>query len=118
MEVLQKVLGIFATVTGAVSGFFSTIVDISGPFGTLIFIAGFVGLLFTFLWFFFRFLDKKRLALPTILFALFFVLFLSGNLLLIAQDARTGGADGSAAAEQQTVQTLVPAEGEAALRGA
>ncbi|MBQ9647761.1 MAG: hypothetical protein IJV43_05290 [Oscillospiraceae bacterium] len=90
---MGAVLGVLSTVTGVISGVLSLVVDILGEFGVLLFIGGFFGLLVAFLWFFFRYLDKKRLTLPTIVFMLFFVIFLGGNILIIAQDARTRDAE-------------------------
>ena len=88
MGVLSTGIGVISGVFGAIGGFLSLVVDIMGRFGVLLFIGGFFGLLLTFLWFLFRYIDKKRLALPTIFFVLFFVVFLSGNILMIVQDAR------------------------------
>lgn len=58
-----------------VSGF----LDKMAGFGHYLFLFGFLGVLYTFLWFFFRYLDRKKLLLPTIAFALFFVVFLGGG---------------------------------------
>lgn len=88
---MAAVFEILSMVTGTISAVLSLIVDILGQFGIVFFVVGFFGLLGAFLWFFFRFIDKRRLALPAAVFALSFVIFLSGNILLLAQDARTKG---------------------------
>lgn len=92
---MDAVLGILGTV-GAVAGpifgligkVFSNIGDILSKFSLGIFLAGFFGILLAFLWFFFRYLDEKKLKLPAVMFTLFFIVFLSGNILLIKQDAK------------------------------
>ena len=114
--------GVFDTVTGVAGPIFHTagsIFSAAGEtlskMGTTIFVLGFIGILLTFLWFLFRYLDKKRLALPTVIFVFFFFVFLSGNLLLIAQDAgtesppepRTVGAEISPAETPSGGETLV-----------
>ncbi len=66
---------------------FSKVRDVLVNHSVLIFFCGFFGILLTFLWFFFRYLDQKKLSLPTFVFTFFFLMFLSGNLLMIAQDA-------------------------------
>lgn len=87
-----------------VTGVTNMVLDLLGRFGVLLFIAGFFGILFTALWFIFRYIDKRRLTLPAFIFTLFFLVFLSGNILMIAQDARTREAEAAQteAAEQQT----------------
>lgn len=89
---MDAVLGVLSTIGGifrSISGVFSGIMEILTGFGTYIFLAGFIGLLLAFLLFIFRYLDKKRLTLPIVLFALFFVMFLGGNLLLLANEAKS-----------------------------
>lgn len=90
---MAAVIDALNTVTDIVTGVTNLIMDILGRFGVLLFIAGFFGILFTFLWFIFRYIDKRRLTLPAIAFTLFFIIFLSGNILMIAQDARTKDAE-------------------------
>ncbi len=92
---MDAVKGVLATVTGTLGpilqttgNIFSAAGDVLEKLGSTIFILGFLGILFTFLWFLFRYLDKKQLTLPTVVFIFFFVVFLSGNLLIIAQDAK------------------------------
>jgi hypothetical protein len=89
---MEAVFGVLSTVLGAIAGFFHMVGDVHelviklfGPFGTTFFLFGFFGLLMTFLWFLFRFLDKKRLAMPTVFFTIFFLIFLGGNLLMLSQ---------------------------------
>ena len=89
---MDAVFGVLRTASDVVTGTASLIVELLGRFGVLLFMAGFFGLLFTFLWFIFRYIDKRRLALPTIVFTLFFIVFLSGNILMLAQDAHTRNA--------------------------
>ena len=103
---MEAVVGVLSTVLGAIAGFFHTIGDVHelvielfGPFGVTFFLFGFFGLLMTFLWFVFRFLDKKRLAMPTVFFTIFFLIFLGGNLLMLSQ-ATEPEKDAAAAAEQ------------------
>ena len=86
--ILAAVLGVVGPVFGAVDRILSAVVQILTQFGVAIFVAGFVGVLFAFLWFLFRYLDKKKLTLPALVFTLFFLIFLSGNMLLIARDAK------------------------------
>ncbi len=104
---MEAVFGVLSTALGAIAGFFHTVGDVHelvielfGPFGTTFFLFGFFGLLMTFLWFLFRFLDKKRLAMPTVFFTIFFLIFLGGNLLMLSQASRAEQ-DSAAAAEQQ-----------------
>lgn len=89
---MEAVFGVLSTVLGAIAGFFHMVGDVHeliiklfGPFGTTFFMFGFFGLLMTFLWFLFRFIDKKRLAMPTVFFTIFFLIFLGGNLLMLSQ---------------------------------
>lgn len=86
LDVLAKVFGVLRN-TGATIG---SVTDILKNYSVLIFLGGFFGLLLAFLWFFFRYLDKKRLALPAMLFTLFLLIFLGGNLLLIMRDTDGG----------------------------
>lgn len=86
MDVILKILDAIAAVLGFFPRTWGMIVDVLGPFGLLLFVGGFFGLLIAFLWFFFRYLDQKRLVLPALVFTLFFLVFLSGNLLMIAHN--------------------------------
>ncbi len=106
---MDAVLGVLGTVTGVIGPIFSiigssfsTVSSILTRFSTAVFMVGFLGLLFTFLWFFFRYLDKKKLTLPAVVFTFFFLVFLSGNVLLIAHDEQT-----RAAALTETVEQSV-----------
>lgn len=88
---MDAVLGVLSTVGGVfrtISGIFSAIMDVLSGFGTYIFLGGFFGLLLTFLWFIFRYLDKKKLTLPVMVFTLFFAIFLGGNLLMLSKEAK------------------------------
>ena len=103
---MEAVFGVLSTVLGAIAGFFHMVGDVHelviklfGPFGTTFFLFGFFGLLMTFLWFLFRFLDKKRLAMPTVFFTIFFLIFLGGNLLMLSQ-ATEAEKDAAPATEQ------------------
>lgn len=108
---MEAVFNTLSAVLSAVAGFFSMIgdlhtltVELFGEFGVTFFMIGFFGLLFTFLWFLFRFLDRSRLALPTIVFALFFIIFLSGNLLMLSQETHARkAAESESAPVEQTV---------------
>ena len=86
MNVVLNILDTIASVLGVIPRTWSLVVGILGPFGMFLFLGGFFGLLITFLWFFFRYLDQKRLVLPTFVFTVFFLVFLSGNILMIAYD--------------------------------
>ena len=104
---MDAVLGVLGTVTGVIGPIFSiigssfsTVSSILTRFSTAVFMVGFLGLLFTFLWFFFRYLDKKKLTLPAVVFTFFFLVFLSGNVLLIAHDEQTRAAALTETAEQ------------------
>lgn len=115
---LETVKGVLSTI----SGVFETVAQVLGPIfnilggiftvmgellrrsSALIFLLGFYGLLLAFLWFLFSYLDKKRLTLPVVAFTLAFFLFLSGNLLMIAQDQQAQEENARAA---QTVGTSV-----------
>ena len=116
---MDAVKGVLSTVTGVAGpvfhtagSIFSTAGQVLSKMGTTIFVLGFIGILLTFLWFFFRYLDKKGLTLPTVIFVFFFFIFLSGNLLLIAQDAADGGAPEPQTVGAQTQSVDPPSEGE------
>ena len=108
---MDSVFGVLSTVLGAIAGFFAMVgdthelvLDLFSGYGVTFFVLGFFGLLFTFLWFLFRFLDRSRLALPTIVFALFFIIFLSGNLLMLSQETHARkAAESESAPVEQTV---------------
>ncbi len=108
--ILASVSGVFATIGNFLGPVFrvigsviSAVMDILSRFSTVVFVLGFFGLLFAFLWFILRYLDKKRLSVPTIVFMIFFFIFLSGNILLITQDMKEKSAADTPAA--QTVET-------------
>ncbi len=112
--VLSTVKGILGTVGAFLGPIFKTIGKLSAlamgvleKSSVLVFLLGFIGLLFAFLWFLLRYLDKKRVALPALVFSLFFLIFLSGNILLITHDMKAKAAD--AAEEAVEVQTDNPA---------
>lgn len=88
MDAVLGVLNTIAGIFGRVSGALSSVNNILGNLSAYIFLGGFFGLLFAFLWFLFRYLDKKKLTLPALLFVLFLVIFLGGNLLLISNSTR------------------------------
>lgn len=106
MDAVRGVLGTVGSVFQTAGGIFSAAGDVLSKMGSTIFVLGFIGILFTFLWFLFRYLDKKQLTLPTVVFVFFFFVFLSGNLLLIAQDTKTVNAP-----EPQTVGAEVQPAG-------
>lgn len=116
MDAVKGVLGTVVGVAGPIFHTTGTVFSVAGEvlsgMGSTIFVLGFIGILLTFLWFFFRYLDKKQLTLPTVVFIFFFFVFLSGNLLLIAQDTRTVSPPEprTVGAEIQSVKP--PAEGE------
>ncbi len=106
---MDAIKGVLATVSGVLGpifrttgNIFSAACDVLSRMGSTIFILGFIGILFAFLWFLFRYLDKQQLTLPTVLFGFFFFVFLSGNLLILSQDAKTGNADEKPAAVVET----------------
>ena len=101
-SVLKTVAGVVGGVFHAIGAALGLIVEILGEFGVLLFVAGFFGLLMAALWFIFRYIDKKRLTLPTVVFMLFFLLFLGGNVLMLAHDTHTRGAGEPAETAQQT----------------
>lgn len=106
MNVVLNVLDAIAAVLGFFPNTWSLIVDILGPFGLLLFVGGFIGLLITFLWFFFRYLDQKRLVLPALVFTLFFLVFLSGNILMIAHYGHTERNGGIAVSETSGIEDV------------
>ncbi len=97
---IGTVAGVIGPIFGIIGRAFSNMGSILTKFGIAIFLAGFFGILLAFLWFFFRYLDEKKLSLPAAVFTLFFFVFLSGNLLLIARDAQLRDAQ----AKETTVQ--------------
>ena len=105
---MEAVFNVLSSVLGAVAGFFTMLgdlhaltIELFAEFGVGFFMFGFFGLLMTFLWFLFRFLDKKRLVFPTIVFTFFFLIFLSGNLLMLSQQTRTEKNNEQKAAQTQ-----------------
>lgn len=106
MNAVLTVLDAIAAVLGFFPNTWNMVVDILGPFGLLLFVGGFIGLLITFLWFFFRYLDQKRLVLPALVFTLFFLVFLGGNILMIAHDAHTGLTGNAAGAEASSLEDV------------
>ena len=88
MDAVMGVLGQIGNVFQIVLGVLSVGLDVLLNFSAVLFVGGFIGVLLTFLWFFFKYLDKKSLVLPAIAFTLFFIIFLGGNVLLIAQDVK------------------------------
>ena len=103
-NILGTVGGFLGPIFAAIGRFFSAMGALMEKFSVVIFLLGFIGLLFAFIWFFLRYLDKRRLALPALIFTIFFVIFLSGNVLLISQDAKTKAA-AKAERDEQTEQT-------------
>ncbi len=85
-EILHSVGEFLSTAIKTVGPYLDSAGDIIEKCRVLVFLLGFFGLLLTFLWFFFRYLDKKRLTMPAVAFTLFFFIFLSGNILMISQD--------------------------------
>lgn len=100
----------------AVFGILGAVLDALCKFSIWIFLGGFFGVLLTFLWFLFRYLDKKKLFLPVVVFTLCFLVFLSGSILLLLQDAgRIGsGAVGTDEPAEQTADTEADTGGEPA----
>ena len=103
LGILGTVGGIAGPIFGIIGRAFSNLGTVLTKFSIAIFIAGFLGILFAFLWFFFRYLDEKKLTLPAAVFTLFFFVFLSGNLLLIARDAQLRDAKAKEEAVQEEV---------------
>ena len=101
---MDAVLGVLSKIGDfllMIASFLTPIFDALAKHSHLIFLMGFYGLLMAFLWFFFWYLDRKKLVLPTIVFSLFFVIFISGTTLLLFR----GDEDQSAAASgQETVE--------------
>ncbi|MBR3561353.1 MAG: hypothetical protein IKN81_07495 [Oscillospiraceae bacterium] len=104
---MEAVFGVLSTVLSAIAAFFhmlgnvhALVIELFGSFGVTFFLFGFFGLLMTFLWFLFRFIDKKRLAMPTVFFTIFFLIFLGGNLLMLSQASQ----EEKAPAAEQTVE--------------
>ena len=97
--ILTKVLDVLKTVFGNIGAVTSSISAVLHQFSLYVFLGGFLGIMLAFVWFFFRYLDKKKLALPAFLFMMFFVMFLSGNLLLLS--------DAGEAAENAPVPSTV-----------
>ena len=89
MDAVKNVLGVVGSVFHTAGGIFSAAGDVLSKMGSTIFVLGFIGILLTFLWFLFRYMDKKQLTLPTVVFVFFFFLFLGGNFLLITEDTKT-----------------------------
>ena len=112
MDAVLGVLGTVGSVLGTVSSIFSSVGEVLSKMGSTIFILGFIGILLTFLWFLFRYLDKKQLTLPTVVFVFFFFVFLSANLLLITQDAKTINAAETQPISAEIASVTPPAEGE------
>ena len=77
--VIDKISAFFA----GVSAILDVITEALAKIGHPIFMLGFLGILYTFLWFLFRYLDRKKLVLPTVMFAIFFMLLLGGGSLLL-----------------------------------
>jgi len=114
---MDAVKGVLSTIGGVLGPIFSVAGKIFLLVGgvlekssVVIFLLGFFGLLFAFLWFLLRYLDKKRLALPAFLFSLFFLIFLSGNLLLITHDMKEKAAEAEAAETQIESSAIVGGE--------
>lgn len=107
-DVLDTVLGILSTIGGIfgeISAVSSRVMGVLNSMSMYIFLGGFFGLLFAFLWFLFRYLDKKRLTMPVVMFTLFFLIFLGGNLLLISSSRAEAEAQLQAiSAETQTAE--------------
>lgn len=112
MDAVMGAFGTLGAVFQTVGGIFSAAGDVLSRMGTSIFVLGFIGLLLTFLWFLFRYLDEKRLTLPTMIFVFFFFVFLSANLLLITQDAKTINAAETQSISAEIESVKPPAEGE------
>ncbi len=119
--IFASVSGLFATVGNflgpifhVIGGIFSAIFEILSRFSTVVFVIGFFGLLFAFLWFIMRYLDKKRLSIPTVVFMIFFFIFLSGNILLITQDMKSKS-DETPAAQTAVTETAAQSGAESAV---
>ncbi|MBQ9460052.1 MAG: hypothetical protein IJU66_09000 [Oscillospiraceae bacterium] len=91
-------------------GIFSVIAELLSRSSALVFLIGFYGLLLAFLWFLFSYLDKKRLTLPVVVFTLAFFVFLSGNLLMISQEQKSGE-ESSVQAETVDANAQTPSDG-------
>ncbi|MBO4913815.1 MAG: hypothetical protein J5449_01290 [Oscillospiraceae bacterium] len=101
--VLSTISGIFGKVGeifGIVSDFLKPILDVIGGVlsvvgeilsrsSALVFLVGFYGLLLAFIWFLFCYLDKKRLTLPVVAFTFAFLVFISGNLMMISNEQKS-----------------------------
>ncbi len=113
MDAVKNILGTVAGVLGPIfhgaGHVFSSAGDVLSKMGSTIFVLGFIGILFTFLWFLFRYLDQKQLTLPTVIFVFFFFVFLSANLLMIAQDAKVKETVPASAAAQTVAAEAKPA---------
>ena len=91
---MDAVLGVLSSVAGVVT----TILNGIGKYSIYLFLGSFFGLLTAFLWFFFRWLDLRRVALSVIVFFLFFAIFLGSSTMLLLQDSgHLGGAVADAA---------------------
>ena len=110
MDAVTGVLGQIGNIFQIVVGVLSAGLDVLLNFSAVLFVGGFIGVLLTFLWFFFKYLDKKSLVLPAIAFTLFFIIFLGGNVLLIAQDVRNSRQP----AEQEATQAVPAGQPDAA----
>ena len=109
---MGTVLGVLGKIAGTLGGVFATVFGVLGlVVGVLtgvrvfLFLGGFFGILGAFLWFFFWYLDRKTLILPTIVFSVFFVVFLCGFSLVIIHSGD------EAAAETETAETIVESVG-------
>ncbi len=95
-NVLSSIGGVLGPILGVIGKIFALLTGVLEKFSTVVFLLGFFGLLFAFIWFFLRYLDKKRVALPALVFSLFFLIFLSGNILMITHDMKVKAAESAA----------------------
>lgn len=112
--VLGKVGGVFGAVGGVFGGVFGVLgetLDLLGRYGAYLFIAGFFGVLMAFLWFFFRYLDRKRLALPTVLFTFFLVVLLGGGAMMLQHGVPEPEEDAESAAQSIAAEKTAPEGG-------
>ena len=81
-----NVLGMGFGILGTAFGVLADSLDLLGQYSAYLFICGFFGVLMAFLWFFFRYLDRKKLVLPTVMFAFFLILLLGSGAVMVLRD--------------------------------
>ena len=81
-----NVLGMVSGVLGTAFGVLAEALELLSQYSAYLFICGFFGVLMAFLWFFFRYLDRKKLVLPTIMFTFFLLVLLGSGAAMVLRE--------------------------------